>query len=223
MSGGSSLGSLERPVPSTSMLRCTETHHVVLVQLCPGTFNLHGCGHRHRIGGCGGRSQHAELRAPTVPVAFARCVGLRSALLATCPLATATVMSGCCVDYGQQDLLTPPDPDTGVGRDTAAQEDHCDGLDDDGDGLVDEGYPDLDGDGHADCVDEDCELASLAAEPIFDVPACAATLLPAAAPWSVEIMWESESSYGGCARETVIADLDGDGISDVVCDGLQTS
>jgi hypothetical protein len=34
----------------------------------------------------------------------------------------------------------------------------CDGVDNDGDGIVDEGSPDTDGDGIADCVDEDTEL-----------------------------------------------------------------
>ena len=34
----------------------------------------------------------------------------------------------------------------------------CDGVDNDGDGLVDEGFPDSDGDGIADCVDtETCD------------------------------------------------------------------
>jgi hypothetical protein len=38
---------------------------------------------------------------------------------------------------------TPPPPE------------ECNGLDDDGDGQVDEGLADLDGDGLADCVDRD--------------------------------------------------------------------
>ena len=34
----------------------------------------------------------------------------------------------------------------------------CDGVDNDGDGLIDEGFPDTDGDGIADCVDtETCD------------------------------------------------------------------
>lgn len=31
----------------------------------------------------------------------------------------------------------------------------CDGIDNDGDGLVDEGFSNIDGDGQADCVDSD--------------------------------------------------------------------
>jgi outer membrane protein assembly factor BamB len=34
----------------------------------------------------------------------------------------------------------------------------CNGIDDDGDGLVDEGFEDLDEDGIADCIDDDCEV-----------------------------------------------------------------
>ncbi|HMV66297.1 MAG TPA: hypothetical protein PKA64_05565 [Myxococcota bacterium] len=33
------------------------------------------------------------------------------------------------------------------------EDERCDGVDNDGDGLVDEGYPDSDGDGFADCID----------------------------------------------------------------------
>ena len=45
------------------------------------------------------------------------------------------------------DSTEPPEPD-----------ELCNGEDDDGDGEIDEGYPDTDGDGVADCIDQDCDI-----------------------------------------------------------------
>jgi hypothetical protein len=41
---------------------------------------------------------------------------------------------------------------------TGGEDETCNGRDDDLDGRVDEGFPDVDGDGVADCVDEDCQV-----------------------------------------------------------------
>ena len=57
------------------------------------------------------------------------------------------VVTGC-IDYGL-------DQDDDDASDDSSVE-HCNGVDDDGDGLVDEGFDDSDGDGIADCVDDDC-------------------------------------------------------------------
>ncbi len=52
---------------------------------------------------------------------------------------------------------TLPDTD-GDGIPDCADAETCDGLDNDGDGTIDEGFPDTDGDGTADCIDtETCD------------------------------------------------------------------
>lgn len=48
--------------------------------------------------------------------------------------------------------------------------DPCDGLDNDGDGLIDEGAPDADADGIGDCVDDQCEAAERHAEVVGGAP-----------------------------------------------------
>jgi outer membrane protein assembly factor BamB len=131
------------------------------------------------------------------------------------------LLSSCCIDYEQQRDKPPPVFDTADGRDTASPEWECDGLDDDGDGAVDEGFPDLDGDGVADCVDDTCSLEPMFKEDLDESPTCAVPLLPSLDPWDIEMVWEATPSYGGCYAGAVIADLDGDGASDVVVSGRE--
>ena len=67
----------------------------------------------------------------------------------------------------------------------------CNGYDDDGDGLIDEGFEDTDGDGIADCIDDECSL---------EVPRAASTGIDDACspgrsehevdPWDVTVEWE---------------------------------
>ena len=57
------------------------------------------------------------------------------------------------------DSGTPDIPDT-------PGEEECNGVDDDGDGEIDEGYPDTDLDGIKDCLDDDCSVDDFTA---FDV------------------------------------------------------
>ena len=72
------------------------------------------------------------------------------------------LISPGCLDYnfGQKDKGVFDGPmDTGVllgdtGVVVTAEE--CNGEDDDGDGEIDEGFTDIDFDGVADCVDENC-------------------------------------------------------------------
>jgi len=82
------------------------------------------------------------------------------------------LLLAACQDYGFQRPERDPEggpQDTAPERDTGrwlpelpltvSGVDPCNGLDDDDDGLVDEGFPDSDQDGEADCVDVDfCEI-----------------------------------------------------------------
>ena len=93
----------------------------------------------------------------------------------------------------------------------------CDGHDNDGDGQVDEGHADIDGDGVADCVDWECDAVILQGEERGAAFACEAEIEPADDPWALEKMWESPYSEGGCALGTIIFDANGDDVSDVAC------
>ncbi len=98
----------------------------------------------------------------------------------------------------------------------------CDGQDNDGDGLVDEGFGDLDGDGTADCVDGACEVSGeLEGEDLGETHSCELELTPPVEPWALERVWESTYELGGCMQGTVIFDADGDDVSDVVCSSGQ--
>ena len=113
---------------------------------------------------------------------------------------------------------------TGGGGDDGGgdRDEDCNGVDDDGDGLVDEGYPDLDGDGVADCVDEDCPLDLAAAGSVALDPACETADVEVVDPWNVAIEWQWT---GLSSRETVrhsfstpvvapLRDTNGDGVVD---------
>ena len=75
------------------------------------------------------------------------------------------LVTSACIDQGfhtKDDDVIGPDTDTDGHTDTDTElppgEEVCNGEDDDGDGLIDEDFADRDGDGIADCVDEDCEV-----------------------------------------------------------------
>lgn len=92
----------------------------------------------------------------------------------------------------------------------------CDGVDNDGDGAVDEGYDDADGDGVADCVDDECTIE--AADPRSEVDTgCEGGVSigdPPADPWDWTIEWQWT---GGAVYATpAVGDLDLDGIPEVV-------
>lgn len=109
---------------------------------------------------------------------------------------------------------------TGGGDDTggSAVED-CNGVDDDGDGEVDEGFPDLDGDGIKDCLDDDCPLDEPVAGAVTVDPACGTADVEVSDPWSVSIEWQwtglaSDPTVKSSYVTPVVApmrDTDGDG------------
>lgn len=67
---------------------------------------------------------------------------------------------------------------------TRPAEEVCNGLDDDGDGAIDEGFVDTDGDGVADCVDTlSCDLELPTAGVATDAVTCGTA--PVVDPWNV--------------------------------------
>jgi hypothetical protein len=106
--------------------------------------------------------------------------------------------------------------DTHVEDSGEATDEECNGVDDDGDGLIDEGYPDVDGDGDADCIDEDCGIEM--ADPLdeFD-DSCDGDMTvgdPPEDPWSWLIEWQWLG--GGVLSTPSVGDLDADGVPEVV-------
>ncbi len=95
----------------------------------------------------------------------------------------------------------------------------CNGEDDDGDGLVDEGYPDLDADGRADCVDDDCPLEEAAGGSVDVDPTCGTADVEVEDPWAISIEWQwtglaAEPSVRSASVTPVVGplrDTDGDG------------
>lgn len=101
-------------------------------------------------------------------------------------------------------------------------EEECNGIDDDGDGLIDEDFPDSDGDGVPDC--RECELdAAVGAEATPVDPLCEFPDVVVSDPWNVAVEWQ----WSGYSRDpnmsqsfTVpvvgnLIDSDGDGDVDV--------
>lgn len=111
----------------------------------------------------------------------------------------------------------PADSDT-----AAPVEEACNGVDDDGDGLVDEDWPDTDGDGFADCVDPGCGAPELTgATTIPETAACAGdagTLAtPVVDPYRFREQWHADFTMAAVEQHRAaplvvyLDDDDGDG------------
>ena len=146
----------------------------------------------------------------------------------TWPLGLLALLAAC-IDYhptGKQDTSGLDDEETAgpdaeetetdSGEHTDAPAEECNGLDDDGDAEVDEGFRDVDADGLADCVDDDCIVDHDGAQAVVDPHACDPIIAPAIDPWNLELVWEYYSIDSNCTS-TLVADLDRDGIAEVVC------
>ena len=123
------------------------------------------------------------------------------------------------VDSGAFDSGPPAAPDTGLGTWTGEPEE-CNGLDDDGDGAVDEGFTDTDDDGVADCVDTTCDVET--AEPV-SIPVDSSCVEPdIRLPLELDLEWQwSGSSVDPTARYSFATPLVGhlhDSNSDGVVD-----
>jgi hypothetical protein len=87
----------------------------------------------------------------------------------------------------------------------------CNGTDDDGDGQIDEGFPDIDGDGFADCTDDDCALETAAAGTVNVPEECASSGgVVVTDPWDVEIEWQYNSGGSGVIVMPAIGNLTDD-------------
>jgi hypothetical protein len=113
---------------------------------------------------------------------------------------------GEALEFTPEDTAPPP------------PEEECNGEDDDGDGLIDEGFEDVDGDGIADCVDDACEIE--------EHPGGAVSILPETVgeptvhvsdPWDAVIEWSYDSPGNGAISMPAVGNLtddNGDGLID---------
>ena len=140
------------------------------------------------------------------------------------------LLCAACPEYGihpgeQDDPHGGPDPtDSKLPWIEASMLEWCNGVDDDGDGMVDEGFTDIDGDGTADCVDEACTV-ELSAPRSESCGTCQGEQRPLSPPpvdpwnWTVEWAWHEgprRPSAGTVMSTPVVGDLDADGLPEVV-------
>ena len=145
-----------------------------------------------------------------------------------CTASPSLPLLAACSDYnfhpddkappGAEDTSTTPVIDSGTPSTTPPDEEICNGVDDDGDGEIDEGYADTDGDGVADCVDEDCELdLALAGEVDIDEACASSGGVVVTDPWNVTIEWQYTSAGQGVIVMPAVGNLtddNGDGLID---------
>lgn len=132
-------------------------------------------------------------------------------------LSVAGAFAVGCMEVG----LTPSGPaasevghDTGEGGHGHADPlpEGCNGEDDDLDGQVDEGSPDVDGDGVADCVDEDCEVVGLDATSVDVDAGCIGWQLDVEDPWDLVVEWHWAGAPSVVMPVVInLTDDDGDG------------
>jgi len=115
---------------------------------------------------------------------------------------------------GSETTETPDDTDDPVEDDTGSDDtgggiappvEECNGVDDDGDGDIDEGFPDSDGDGVADCVDEACEADSAMAGSVPVDDTCLAPDVVVTDPWNVTIEWQWSNLSSSAGTRQVIS------------------
>ncbi|MCA9718938.1 MAG: PQQ-binding-like beta-propeller repeat protein, partial [Myxococcales bacterium] len=93
----------------------------------------------------------------------------------------------------------------------------CDGEDNNMDGEIDEGFPDGDGDGIADCVDLECELEMVSPEMVPVDEDCVAPDVEVLDPWNVAIEWQwKPASNAGSYGTPLVGELTDDNNDGVI-------
>ncbi len=95
-----------------------------------------------------------------------------------------------------------------------APPEECNGYDDNGDGDIDEGFPDADGNGRVDCLDTSCPVLEIGrAGPAVIHTECEGDIGTGGAevtdPWAVRVKW-TYSGKQNCWMTPVIGNLDDD-------------
>ena len=132
-----------------------------------------------------------------------------------------------CSEYGVQgdekqpgvfDSGNPVDPP--IDDSDAPPVEECNGGDDDGDGEIDEDFPDSDLDGLPDCMEQDCSVQTTGIEAVTILEECSGTTAGGMVsdPWNAGIEWQYTVSGGsGVIVMPAVGNLtddNGDGIVD---------
>ena len=128
-----------------------------------------------------------------------------------------------CTEYdlsGVEDP-TPSDDDDDTAPmdddDSAGPDEECDGIDNDGDGQVDEGYMDADHDGIADCVDDDCTVVLPPEEAVEILEECQGEgAVVVTDPWNVAVEWTWVSGGSGVIVMPAVGNLTDDNYDGLV-------
>jgi hypothetical protein len=132
------------------------------------------------------------------------------------------VATGCVVDnavngkgddptFDPGDTAVDPVTDTADTAPPPAEE--CNGEDDDGDGLVDEGFPDDNGNGRADCEDVTCptlDMGVAATIPVLDECSGSGGGGIVTDPWNAAIEWQYTSAGQGVVVMPAVGNLTDD-------------
>ncbi|MFZ5481933.1 MAG: FG-GAP-like repeat-containing protein [Myxococcota bacterium] len=141
---------------------------------------------------------------------------LLTALLAACSVDNELQGKNDDAGFDTGDPVTFPTEDTDT---TAPIDEDCNGLDDNGDGNVDEGYPDDDGDGLANCMEQDCPQPNAGdAGSVEMVEECQGTTGSGGGeevddPWNVQVKWTWGAGKNSWFTPVIgnLDDDDGDG------------
>ncbi len=142
---------------------------------------------------------------------------------ATLWLTIALVLPLSCSEYDLTGTEDPPvhddDDDTTepADDDTAGPDEECDGIDNDGDGQVDEGWPDSDMDGIADCVDDDCEVEIPPEQTVPILEECEGEgAVIVNDPWNVAVEWTWDSGGSGVIVMPAVGNLTDDNLDGAI-------
>ncbi|MFZ5481934.1 MAG: FG-GAP-like repeat-containing protein [Myxococcota bacterium] len=148
------------------------------------------------------------------------------ALVAACNVDNELTGKNTDPSFDTGEPVTFPTDDTDT---TPPVDEECNGEDDNGDGTVDEGFPDDDGNGRADCMDNECPPLNVGSEGSVEITEeCQGTTdgggggSEVVDPWSVKTKWtfrapSTDSSATNSYVQPVIGNLDddnGDGVID---------
>lgn len=146
----------------------------------------------------------------------------------TLPLLTFAALTGCRLDNQLNtsdkdgdvfDTGNPNPFETAEDSDPPPPEEECNGVDDDGDGEIDEGFPDADANGRVDCLDQTCPPLSLgdpgAIAVLEECSGTTSSTVEVDDPWNVRTQWTfraptEDASASNSYAQPVIGNLDDD-------------
>ncbi len=134
-----------------------------------------------------------------------------------------TACDGACVDLtvdpehcGGCDLAC--DPGLSCQDSACVELELCDGVDNDADRVVDEGFPDLDADGTADCVDLACDVATVMPSLVPIDKTCLHPDVVVEDPWNAVIEYQFKDGSYGSWSAPVVGQLTDDNLDGVIDD-----